>query len=1547
MLKRFFPKLNQKAFTLIEIVLAVALLAIVTVAIGSVIISTQNNTTRMFTEAELQQQLVEVQQAVHDEILVTNAGIKYWAKNGKNDDFVLTEKDTGTEYEKLVAFYSLDSTDYLLSKTYYLYNSKDRTLKMAELEEALSKSNQEGSFKYSVDDDIESTLASIPKWTLVAGNLEEFSIDVSTYGINKLVSSWLEVKQDNSSYPTDDTIYLRNDISINSDLTIDEYHVIELVKPTLENTKFIYNGQEHGPTELNYFERYMTRTGVLTATDAGTYIVTYSLKDKESTVWVSDNGQTSITDVTCVWTIDKKTVSLSWGTTSWIYDKSAHSTTCDIGLVESTDDCHVNLINNSVGPNVGEVECTAKLVGADSHNYQLPTNSGVKLKITANVPTVNITTIDSTYDNTGNAQTMVSYSNLVGGTLRFYISTDPTDPIDDAVNSTECKAVDAGTYYVWYRIIAANDNYSTTEAIRIDRPAVMHRSPTAVVSSSNKTYNGDEQVGIQWLYANITGSPSGVDAGNYTAYAVPDSNHLWTDGTDALKTLPWTINKANGLVMLSANSGTLTYPDTGEFIITENKSNGVLSVLSEDENIAKATLNDHTVTLTPGANGNQPVAITVTAAETKNYNAATATYTLNVNKGSLEIEALDYNGVYDAADHSISVSCKNVSEAIIMYSTDGSNYTTDNPAYKDVGIYTVYYKVVKAGYNDAIGNKKVVITKANGQLLLDATNGKLIYPASGSFKVTKNLSGGTLSVVSSNTNVATVKLVGTTVQITSGTTSGKAIITVTSAETKNYKAATATYEVTVESGNLNPTITPYEGIYDGAYHGIIVACSGSTIKYGTEAGAYDKTSSPKYKDAGTYTVYFQITKPGYNDYTGSATIKIKQATGTIALSRITEAVTYPSVGSFTISTNSDGVIDFSSSAPETATASATNPKNGTTVTVLPGTKSGTAIITVSVAESNNFSSCSATYTITVNSGNLSVTANSYNKMYDGKAHGISVSCKTSGVKIEYSTDNKTWSTTNPTWTNATSAQTVYYRVSKDGYKTVTGSQTVTITKAAGEINLSKAGGTITYPGTDTANITKNTSRGVVTVTSSDPSVATAVVDGTTVTIIAGTKAGTATITVTSAETDNYNSASTTYMATVQEGALTVTAHSYNEQYDGKAHGISVSCTESDVTIEYSVDNIEWSTTNPTWTNATSAQTVYYKVTKPGYGTMTGSATVTITKADGEITLSSTSGAVTYPDFKTISVKTNKSGGKISVESSNAAIAQATIQSDGSIKITACTTPGDATITVTSAATTNYNAASATYKVTVGKGTMNITLTPYSGEYDGDSHTITISGAPSGATITYCTTESGFYSNNVITRTDAGTTNVYVKVSAAGYEDYFGDSVIEISRQKTAFVDGHGTTIDYDGQSHTVITGSNVEWISGIRTATEPGVYTVTVKPAHNYAWSDGTTTEQTVSWTIQDVTFKVGDAVYALVNCRYYASAGHALNKNNSGGGQLKEGRLLYISFFHNGINKYDYSVHTQAEANTWVMAVDGRGYAGGGASYWTRLDQVEKRPTN
>ena len=145
-----------------------------------------------------------------------------------------------------------------------------------------------------------------------------------------------------------------------------------------------------------------------------------------------------------------------------------------------------------------------------------------------------------------------------------------------------------------------------------------------------------------------------------------------------------------------------------------------------------------------------------------------------------------------------------------------------------------------------------------------------------------NTGDGKVTYATSNTAVATVNSETGEVTITGN---GEATITATVADTDKYTYTTKTASYTIGVGTATMTVTAegFSGTYDGTAHGITVtAPEGATVKYGTAEGTYDLTASPTYTDAGTYTVYYQVTKQEYTTVTGSAVVAIAKAAGSIS-----------------------------------------------------------------------------------------------------------------------------------------------------------------------------------------------------------------------------------------------------------------------------------------------------------------------------------------------------------------------------------------------------------------------------------------------------------------------------------------------------------------------------------------------------------------------------------------------------------------------------------------------------------------------------------------
>lgn len=93
----------------------------------------------------------------------------------------------------------------------------------------------------------------------------------------------------------------------------------------------------------------------------------------------------------------------------------------------------------------------------------------------------------------------------------------------------------------------------------------------------------------------------------------------------------------------------------------------------------------------------------------------------------------------------------------------------------------------------------------------------------------------------------------------------------------NYETYTGSSTVTIESARLNVDSAGFSGEYDGNPHSIRVSADeGAVIRYGTKPGEYSMTTSPSYINAGTYTVYYEVSKTGYETFTGKRLVIIRK-----------------------------------------------------------------------------------------------------------------------------------------------------------------------------------------------------------------------------------------------------------------------------------------------------------------------------------------------------------------------------------------------------------------------------------------------------------------------------------------------------------------------------------------------------------------------------------------------------------------------------------------------------------------------------------------------
>ncbi len=312
--------------------------------------------------------------------------------------------------------------------------------------------------------------------------------------------------------------------------------------------------------------------------------------------------------------------------------------------------------------------------------------------------------------------------------------------------------------------------------------------------------------------------------------------------------------------------------------------------------------------------------------------------------------------------------------------------------------------------NYTADQKEVTITvrKIEHSLVVDKISYKVTYgdPA---FKITAK-AGDTESGIqfaSDNKEVATVSKDGT---VTIGN-AGTARITVSMDESQNYLAVSREVTVTVVPKEISAKITPNGGTYEGTITPAAAVLDGLvgkdnpeiTLTYtgkandGTEVNGTEVPSL-----AGTYIVTATIKDKNYSlkPEGSSAEFVVAKADPALSVSEVTDKDYGEETFRLNVSNKGDGLKTYASSDDKVATVD----ENGM-VTIV-GT--GTATLTVSLAESANYTADQKEVTMTVRKLGRSLVIDklSYKVTYGAPAFKITAKAKDTESAIQFASDNK-------------------------------------------------------------------------------------------------------------------------------------------------------------------------------------------------------------------------------------------------------------------------------------------------------------------------------------------------------------------------------------------------------------------------------------------------------------------------------------------------------------------------------------------------------------
>ena len=398
--------------------------------------------------------------------------------------------------------------------------------------------------------------------------------------------------------------------------------------------------------------------------------------------------------------------------------------------------------------------------------------------------------------------------------------------------------------------------------------------------------------------------------------------------------------------------------------------------------------------------------------------------------------------------------------------------------------------------------------------------------------------------------------------------------------------------VTTAPSALNPT-------YSGSAQTLVSAgtASSGTIYYalGTDTaatGAYT-TTIPSETNADTYYVWYKAIDGNSESEAACVPVTVSPKSiygATVTLSAASyDYDTYehkPTVSSVAIDSLTLTTSDFDVSYPDDCTSAAEN-------------------LTVTVTGKGNFKDA-ATAVFSIVPGTLSgISATGFVGAYDCQPHSISVTGVPEGATVNYSTDGEHYSTVNFIYQDVTDgAQTVYYKVEKTNYTTVTGSATVTIAKATPVVSTAPTASAITYG--QTLNDSTLTGGSVTGVEGTEISGQFSWSDNTIAPDVANSNTTEYNVTFTPIDATNYSTVVCRVKLTVNKADSSVTAPTAIQSlgYTGSPKALVTAGTATGGTMYYAVtDNTTssaptsdnaWSTTVPSKTDADTYK-VWYKV----------------------------------------------------------------------------------------------------------------------------------------------------------------------------------------------------------------------------------------------------------------------------------------------------------------------------------------------------------------
>ena len=304
---------------------------------------------------------------------------------------------------------------------------------------------------------------------------------------------------------------------------------------------------------------------------------------------------------------------------------------------------------------------------------------------------------------TGSEQELVNSGSTTGGTLYYAVTTENTAPMDENLYTTSIPSkTDAGTYYVWYKVVG-DANHNDTEAACVTSMIRGEISQTVTFKVVNGSWDDETTADKTVTLSGLEG-----DTLKLTADQIPA---VGSKPNDTYKAGSWNVTPSTDTAITEAKTYTYTYAQKDS--ISQTVTFKVVNGSWDDGNTA-----DITVTLT-GSEGdtlklaaNQIPAVGSKPGDTYKVGswditpstdtaitaATTYTYTYAAKEASVvtkapEAKTLTYNGSAQELVTAGEATGGEMQYALGTATEATEAYTASIPTATDVGTYYVWYMV--------------------------------------------------------------------------------------------------------------------------------------------------------------------------------------------------------------------------------------------------------------------------------------------------------------------------------------------------------------------------------------------------------------------------------------------------------------------------------------------------------------------------------------------------------------------------------------------------------------------------------------------------------------------------------------------------------------------------------------------------------------------------------------------------------------------------------------------------------------------------------------